>query len=253
MDTASSASTIQTTNQTRQTHAKYDNTRYSYSGRSYGVGSSVGLKGEVLNLGNLAAYSYAEAGYKAAVSCIVNQTSQFTIQYLGESAVGSGNFTGTPLVFLAVGPLPNSDFFPWARSYPNLDLNYTHSVQIMPALGFVSKDPIVALTGLSANGRNILAFASNQSSGPTTDYPFLNGVQCDVAFTARTFNITASTDDRLINVMDIGDADESLFDPTSKIYGPGFGTIAQRAIIQLSLLSLINISMYTSVLGNGKP
>ena len=56
------------------THPKYDNTRYAFTGRSYTVGSSVGLAGDVLETPYIVQYSYEEVGYKTSVSCIVNGT-----------------------------------------------------------------------------------------------------------------------------------------------------------------------------------
>ena len=70
-----------------QTHEKYDNTRHSFSGRSYGVDSSVGLVGDVLAVPNLVQYSYIEDGYKADVTCIINDTSEFRIDYLASTGV----------------------------------------------------------------------------------------------------------------------------------------------------------------------
>jgi hypothetical protein len=63
LDTAASATANSPA--ANQSHAKYDNTRYSYSGRSYGAGSSVGLRGEVIGIDNLVRYNYSERGYKA--------------------------------------------------------------------------------------------------------------------------------------------------------------------------------------------
>jgi hypothetical protein len=59
-----------------QTHAKHDRTRYSYSNRSYGVGSSIGLAGDVLNVQNLQRYSFDEIGYASQVECTINATSE---------------------------------------------------------------------------------------------------------------------------------------------------------------------------------
>ena len=76
-------------------HAKYDNSRYSIVGRSYGVGSSVGLPAntsrqieeiveDVHFVPNLAQFSYEEIGYRAEVSCIVNQSSLWEIRFFFE-------------------------------------------------------------------------------------------------------------------------------------------------------------------------
>lgn len=52
-------------------HTNFDNTRYTYFGRSYGAGAAVGLGDNDISSNLLATqYVYQEAGYSAQVACI---------------------------------------------------------------------------------------------------------------------------------------------------------------------------------------
>ncbi|KAK5192487.1 hypothetical protein LTR92_007662 [Exophiala xenobiotica] len=120
LTTASSATSVSPT--MIQTHPKYDNTRYSFSGRSYGVGSSAGLVRSVSEIPNLARYSYLEPGYKTSVSCTVNESSLFNIWPM----FGSG-YKGVPVDYLAVGPLPNMLVSNVRNAYQNTGVKNTNS------------------------------------------------------------------------------------------------------------------------------
>jgi hypothetical protein len=54
-------------------HAKLDLTRYSYVGRSYGIGASSGLTDEALS-SVAAMYTYYESGLDTSISCTYNDT-----------------------------------------------------------------------------------------------------------------------------------------------------------------------------------
>ncbi|KAF1977503.1 hypothetical protein BU23DRAFT_578010 [Bimuria novae-zelandiae CBS 107.79] len=73
-------------------HPKIDNTRFSYTGRSYGVGSSVGLSDFAI-------------GYFANVMCIYNTTSNFTLSPVDD------------WIYAAAGTLPDSVGGPEYSSY----------------------------------------------------------------------------------------------------------------------------------------
>ena len=62
-------------------HPKFDNTQFSYRGRSYGVGAPAGLTDLLISSNNqVAGYIYQEEGYLTNVSCIYNETSAFTLK-----------------------------------------------------------------------------------------------------------------------------------------------------------------------------
>lgn len=73
-----SASSATPVNGTVRQHAKLDGSRYTYFGRSYGVGASVGLTDDALQ-GNdlLLEYYFQEVGYNTAVQCSHNSSSDF--------------------------------------------------------------------------------------------------------------------------------------------------------------------------------
>jgi len=58
-----------------QVHSKNDNSNYTYIGRSYGVGSSIGLSDEALQNATVK-YQYTENGYNADVDCMYNASSR---------------------------------------------------------------------------------------------------------------------------------------------------------------------------------
>jgi hypothetical protein len=254
-----------------QTHAKHDRSRFSYSGRSYGVGSSVGLAGAVLNETNLQYYEYSEVGYDAQVQCIVNSTSAW--QIIPEQSL---NLQGIPNPYVALGSLPNSDYvegenityvrygsllfdYSFTKPWKPDPTQFSWDPEGYPVLGFLSNTEIVALAGLSRNQRNmfgIAAFSAGRSSQVVASkYAFLNNTQCEVTFTPTVFDIGVDSIGRTINVTrnsSLGPEDELKFDPSTATYGPGLGILAQRAMRQVMTLAMINLSVYTSVIGDGR-
>ncbi len=245
------------------THAKHDRTRYAYSNRSYGLGSSISLAGDVLNVHNLERYSFDEIGYASQVECSINSSSNWQIYEWVLS-----NQEGVPNDYLAVGPLPNSDFVNGEGvddvDYGSLFFNETFiwNPEGYPVLGFSSNVEIVAIAGLSANKRNIFGVATyGYGTGAgggeqlvETKYGFLNNTQCEVKFIPHRFHLSVDTTQRIINVTKGDQLDSQAeydFDPSTATYGAGLGVIAQRAMRQVMVLAMINISVYTSVIGDG--
>ena len=80
-------------------HPKLDHTRYTYNGRSYGVGPSVGLADGPVTENKLAlSYIYQEDGLRADVACIYNSSTKFVIADESET-----------YIYPVVGNLPDSD------------------------------------------------------------------------------------------------------------------------------------------------
>jgi hypothetical protein len=68
LSSAASATTVD--NSTRH-HSKMDNSQYTYAGRSYGIGASVGLVDDsILNNDLATAYRCRDTGYDTRVVCI---------------------------------------------------------------------------------------------------------------------------------------------------------------------------------------
>ncbi|KAM0330165.1 hypothetical protein ACHAQA_004338 [Verticillium albo-atrum] len=150
-------------------HPKIDNTQYIYEGRSYGVGSTVGLKDSaVSNISFATEYRYTERGYTAEVECIYNQSTALII--------GNEN---PSRIFPVRGFLPDS----------------TGARQFSEYVGH-SPDAIVAasVTYSEDSVRRYIAIAAGES------YRALNATQCTVDFTPRLFNVSVALAGRNITV-----------------------------------------------------
>ena len=86
-----SARTATTMDDSPRLHAKFDNSDWTFIGRSYGVGSSVALAFPQLSnnatVNGTEKYHYLENGYLSNVTCIKNSTSAFAI-YLDDTGIG---------------------------------------------------------------------------------------------------------------------------------------------------------------------
>jgi hypothetical protein len=161
-------------------HAKLDTTQFIYKGRSYGVGSPVGLlDSNITSLPLATAYDYLEAGYESHVECMYNSSTQFIISNVGSQRT-----------FPAVGLLPDSDGGPEYSEY------FGHNADTIVAVG-------VAFSGESP--RRYLAIAAG------SNYGALNATQCTVDFTPTLFNVSASLAGRNISVTPVREIDD--FDP----------------------------------------
>ncbi|TAQ87784.1 hypothetical protein B7494_g3880 [Chlorociboria aeruginascens] len=214
----SSASSATTADGSVPQLPKLDSTHYTYSGRSYGVGSSVGLTDNNI-LANRAVTSYAfqENGYNPIVSCIYNTSSTFALSTRSQDAGNTIN--------VASGFLPNSN-----GPTPETGIYIGFGTQSIVALG-------VALSP-NATGR-IVSIAAGDN------YPNLNNTQCNIVFAPTLFQIHVSTSNRSICVR-----------PTSSpslgnvpnIEPTGFLTYV--ATYQLKLLSTAVAAIYSSPLGD---
>ena len=169
---AASASSI---NGTTPILRKLDNTRYSYLGRSYGVGSPVGLVDQAFSHNTTQNYTYNEIGYDTRVHCAVNSTSNWTISDEGYDINGN-----SPNIYWARGTLANGNLEGYA------------------ACG-LDKSPrsIFALVGSSTGGGNIFTIAAGEA------YAALDKVQCAVEFTRSEFAVSVNYTERLITVQPV--------------------------------------------------
>jgi hypothetical protein len=207
---ASSATTID--GSVRQ-HAKIDFSRFTYSGRSYGVGASVGLiDGNILLDLLVTQYSFPEAGYAPMVTCIYNTSSNY---FLSDSEQS--------LIWIASGFLPNS---------------HPQEPEWSRYIGFKT-DPIVAIevaTAPDAIGR-MIGIASG------SDFAMLNNTQCTIDFQPALFNITVDSIDRNITVTRIeAGANATDIEPS--------GMLTFLTTWQLQLISTDQTDLYFSLVGN---
>ena len=153
-------------------HPKLDNTRYTYNGRSYGVGASVGLADGPITENTLAlSYMYQENGLRADVACIYNSSTEFVIGDESET-----------YIYPVVGNLPDSGDSEEYSDY------FGHSNDAIVAIG---------VTTNNASTEHILGIAAGKS------YAALNATQCTITFTPRIFSVSVSLSDHSINVTDI--------------------------------------------------
>lgn len=166
LSSAASASSLGTK---KQVHSKIDNTQFSYNGRSYGVGAPVGLMDQMIS-SNLqtAGYVYQEEGYLVNVTCMYNQTSNFTLS-------GPVN----EWIYAASGTLPDSEDGPEYSNY----IGHDGKAIVAMGVSFSERSPrrYVALTAGSA-------------------YGFLNNTQCELNFTPTLFNVTVDLTNQNISV-----------------------------------------------------
>ncbi|KAF2803174.1 uncharacterized protein BDZ99DRAFT_468510 [Mytilinidion resinicola] len=214
-DILSSGASATTLDKSVRQHSKLDNTQFSYLGRSYGVGSSVGLGDENIRALELATgYTYQESGYLPEVSCTYNSSTEFIITKDVDQ-----------WMWIAGGYLPDSVE----------DVTVMQTVEYNNYVGHYS-DAIVAI-GVShspLSERRYLAIASGK------DYAFLNTTQCSFEFTPTLFNISVNLPNRTIAVT-----------PGQRI--PDFNperNLTRTVVRQFSLLSNDLTNLYVSLLGD---
>ena len=240
-----------------------DKTGITYTTRSYGVGSSLGLftnfsQGYQYPI----TYKYQEVGYNASVVCHFNKTSQWALVSPTDGQPQPNPYI--PTAYFAQGATPDQALH-WQLQYSAVDASNIVAINAHPELGSTGSGNIVIAT----------------ESGP---YQSLNQTQCKVKFIPTLFNVTVNLTSSMITVVKAGSAAD--MDPTAQsnatytawnchtlpdsldaiannttnntVAGcgnftaqgqPGVGNIATRALRQLNDLSTVGISLHTSSLG----
>ena len=232
LDSASVASTEKLSGVAR-TFPKADNSRYFYHGRSYGVAAPVGFHEPATSKGlnhhrrAIQNYTYFETGYSTQVSCVYNASSEWHIEYVGPSPYGEMY----PAAWKATGPLPNS---PGGGDY--------WAIMDWHSSSFVS------MCANGTGGRNIMAFAVDGDD--TSPYATFNKIQCEIHFNSTVFSIFADVAGSTVEVRPTTNMTSVDVDPTHTEFGAGLGTIPRWALKQFVLLSMVDTSLYTSVVGD---
>ena len=217
----------QATSSLTQTYTKDDNSHYSYIGRSYGVGSPVGLVDENLygNHGDsrLLSYQYMEPGYYADVNCFHNASSDFRLRRV----VDGKPVNGIPYVYYALGAFPNAP----AGQGPDF----------FAVVGLDGDQDIAVVAAKRYAGRNVILMTAG------SNYINLNQTQCEVSFTPTMFTVHVYVDNKLISVLPMdatkeGEAGAPSFDPTAGL--------ATTVMHQINNLGMISTTLYTSVIGD---
>ncbi|KAK2030811.1 hypothetical protein LX32DRAFT_311069 [Colletotrichum zoysiae] len=175
-----SGSSATTSDGSVRKHAKIDNTQYIYEGRSYGVGSSIGIRDTAItNRSSAVNYLFHEDGYLTHVRCSYNRSMDF--------AIGS-EFPDR--IFAVSGWLPDSVGSPQFSEYIG------HSPDAIVAVGVAHSFESI---------RRYISIAAGKS------YLALNATQCTVDFTPTRFNVSVGIRGRNITVVPAGQVDD--FDP----------------------------------------
>ena len=220
----SAAASASTPSGGMRNHTKYDNTQFAYSGRSYGVGSSVGLinPGGVNNsLEFVNKFEYTEYGYNTSVQCIYNATSAWGRELVQEGKPGNG----IPDIYYALGYLPNS--------------NLSSGVDFYSVVGLGGDSDIVAYVSKCGMNRYMYGFTAG------SDYAVLDKIQCEVSYTTCEFNVVISPLEKnvVVNPVLCGGSGPDVVDvePT--------GGLRCRIMVEPSISSLVSTTLYVSQIG----
>ncbi|ORY13093.1 hypothetical protein BCR34DRAFT_624030 [Clohesyomyces aquaticus] len=210
LSSAASASTVGKNSRSR-THPKFDNTPFSYKGRSYGVGAPVGLTDISISSNKQAAsYIYQEEGYLTDVECIYNSTSNFTLS--------SGPVSGE-WIYAASGKLPDSVD---GGEYSNY-IGHDSKAIVAMAVAYSEKST-----------RRYIAITAGES------YSFLNNTQCELNFTPTLFNVSVDLLNFNISVSPLNTVPD--FNPQRNL--------TRTMVRQFELISNDLTNLYVSLLGD---
>ncbi|PTB42429.1 hypothetical protein M441DRAFT_46108 [Trichoderma asperellum CBS 433.97] len=212
-----SASSATTIDGSPRIHEKLDKSKFTYIGRSYGIGSSVGLADEGILDNNLAlGYAFQETGYNADVNCIYNASSQFSLSPTVDS-----------LIYAASGPLPDSDNGPEYSDYIGHNMDRIVSVGVAH---FANESADVYPL------RKYLAFATG------SNYDFLNKIQCDINFVPTRFNVTVDFQGQNITIKAINDTKIQDINPSRRL--------KSTVMRQFELIANDETNLYISTVGS---
>ncbi len=214
-----SISTASTPTGAIRNSTKNDNTQFAYIGRSYGMGSSVGLV-PLTSSPLVENYTYTEYGYNSSVTCIYNSSSTWSRRLQRPGAAKNG----IPGIFYAIGYLPNS--------------NLSIAPPFYSIVGWGDQD-IFAYQSECIMGRFLYAFTAGQRYSP------LERMQCEVSFTPCKYDVVVSPPGKNITVTpaaQCGGADVFDVDPT--------GRLKCKLVGEISWLPRVATSLYSSMVGD---
>lgn len=220
-------------------HSKWDNTKFRYIGRSFGVGSPAGLTDDhVTSLTNIQHYTYREAGLVTETDCRYNDSAAY---YLHEE---TRKLMIYPNLYLAIGALPNSN---WTliQEHPNYMqilesdkkmFGYDYYAQV----GLGNPDGIVSTYNRAPpTPDDPIGYYFGISAGKS--YHQLNRFQCRLEIKPTVVEVVVS----VLNGSIIATRNET---PTVQDPDPS-GHLRRRAVISLNL-SFIVSSLYVSTVGD---
>jgi hypothetical protein len=192
-------------------HSKPDHPQWTYTGRSYGMGSA-SIYAFPIDY-NLLGYSYNAAGYEASTSCQYNPDSNLT--------------------YIPGGTAPNLDLWYVSGTLP-ISIREEYYPIISGARTTRDEAEILAWAGVAPEDQYMIGITSSPIYGNFTN------IQCSVTFTPRVFTVSVNLTSLFINVnktsLQAVDIEPS-------------GHLKRNAIWSVNLLSRMSTSLYMSVLG----
>jgi len=223
LDSAASATTI---DGSPRNHSKFDNTRFRYSGRSYGAGASVGLTIGSASSDTVQGYSFTETGYLTTVNCTYNASSLWRLS----GAVGEVYYeTSLPNLFYALGCFPNSNY---SAEFKNTTCREDFYAQVSLD---GTPDSIVAMG--AANSDAVSAYYISIAAG--SNYQPLNQSQCRFTFEPTTFAVNVSAINGTVIVKPVGSAP----DPEPR------GMLRSKLMDAINTISMVQTTLYVSTVG----
>jgi hypothetical protein len=218
-------------------HPKWDNTKFQYVGRSYGVGAAAGLTDRhIAALRNIQHYTYAEIGFREETKCVYNESSALAIRFDAES-----DNPAFPSRYWAYGALPNSN---WSHiveygNYTEGEFFDGMDFYAQSAFGSANFDNrlVSTFTKLSrtSNARRMFGIVAGQT------YLQLNKTQCETTLQPSLFNIIVSLVNSTISVSRVDNVETLDPDPTYNL----------REVASHSYgLSFTSTSLVTSTVGD---
>lgn len=217
-----SLATATTTDGSSRHHLKYDNSGFMYIGRSFGVGSSVGLVDDTILQNPLAqSYQYQENGYATQVSCDYNTSNSFF--HITPVAVEE-------MLYSAEGYLPDS-------TGPEYSVYVGHGTDAIVAFGIAVRPVTMGPTRYLGIGAGI-------------SYMNLNAIQCKLDFSPSTFNVTVDISGKNITTTRLMVTADNMTVPASAPDIDSSGNLTHVAARQIELYSNDLTNIYQSVAGN---
>ncbi|KAH7144826.1 hypothetical protein DER46DRAFT_672520 [Fusarium sp. MPI-SDFR-AT-0072] len=215
---ANSVSQASSRNFSTPAYQKLDGTGYFYHGRSYGVGSAIGLlqptySGDPNAI--IRRYSFVEDGYYANVSCHYNKSSQLSFAKSDRVSTPDGIYG--PQGYWVHGSLPNGQ---WAG---------------FPTWGVLYEGFTTSIAAVNNQSRYMYGFLAGDA------YSMLNQTQCEVWFTPSRFNVSVDMDAKNISVT-LSQQKALDIDPSRALANISFHGVGY--------LSQTLTTLYTSVLGD---
>ena len=203
-------------------HAKLDKTGYSYVGRSYGVGSSVGLHDTFAT--NATDYKYYEVGLHPQVSCIYNTSTAvwLTAQNVTFISYPSSPYTDPPQFYTCNGTLPNGP--------------------VTDCFGASYWGKPVHASALYANQKYYIGFVTDKESNEI--YSALYQAQCEVEFSASNYSVDVSVTNQTITVKPLSQEPP----PPWPLHGTRLANQTFNTIDGMS--RILSSTLWTDVLGN---